>query len=188
MLLGNPKVKNDFTQLTGVELDESDQSLIILCSAPHSVTSTSPSVTYDIIDGVARRLRARGIKVVPPDEVAEWMDDNGSWKDVAEVAGPLNAGFAAHLDLTELSWREPGSKSLFRGRAFGTVRVYRIERSDDVAISHETFSQEFTDEYPFGPVSAESTSEEMFRRNFIKRLCSQMAMRFYDHEFSEKID
>ena len=190
MLLGNPKVKSDFSQLTGVDLEEdAARPLMILCSAPHSVTADFPGVQYDIIDGVARRLKAKGINIIPPDEVAEWLDDNGTWREITDVATPLKAGFVAHLDLAQLSWREEGSKTLFRGRTFGHLRVYRMEYVDEAAaVAHQVFDQEFTDTYPFAPVSAESTSEDMFRRGFIKRLCDQVAMRFYDHEFSDKIN
>lgn len=188
MLAGDPKATSEFSAQTGVKLEETDDAVLILCTAPHSIKQESPSIEYDILDGVARRLRLRNVKIVDPDKVADWLDDNGPWDDLTEIAVPLKADYVAHLDLSMVSYHEENSPTLYRGRANGHVTAYEIDDSDGTPIALEVFRREFRSKYPFGPISADNTSAEMFKKDYIDRLCDKLAMKFYDHKIAAEID
>ena len=187
MLFGDPLTQCEFRTSTGVDLLKSDQRLLILCSVPGWVRQDQPSIEYDIIDGVTRRLKSRGINVVDPGAVGGWLDDHGHWNDPAEIAGALDADYVARIDLDSVTYREPNSRSLFRGRATGNVYVYEIGKIDGRPSGLEKMSHEFMSEYPFAPVDADQTSAAVFEKQYLDRICSQLAMMFYDHRFSEKI-
>lgn len=188
MLFGDPMATSEFSAQTGIKLEESDKSVLILCTAPHAIKMESPSIEHDILDGVARRLRLRNVKIVDPDKVADWLDENGAWETLTDIAVPLKADYVAHMDLTMVSYHEDNSPTLYRGRALGNVYTYEIDDSDGTPTALEVFRREFKSTYPFGPISADNTSAEMFKKDYIDRLCDLLAMKFYDHKIAAEID
>jgi len=188
MLFGDPHVTSEFAVQTGLKLEESDKQLLILCSAPHSIKLQSPSIEYDIIDGVARRLRVQNVNVIDPDKVADWMDENGQWDQMTDIAIPLKADYVAHLDLSTIRYREENSQNLYRGQADGYVYAYEIDDSDGNPTAQEVFRREFKSTHPFAPVPANSVSAEIFKKDYLDRLCGQLAMKFYDHRVAAEID
>jgi hypothetical protein len=188
MLFGDPLVTSDFAVQTGFKLEESDKRVLILCSAPHAIKSESPAIEYDIIDGVARRLRVRNVNVVDPDKVADWMDENGEWDQMTEIAVPLKADYIVHLELSTIRYREENSPDIYRGHATGYVYAYEIKDFNGTPEAQEVFRREFTSKYPFGPVLANKVSAEIFKKDYLDRLCDQLAMKFYDHRVAAEID
>ena len=189
MLFGDPKIKNALDLSSGVNLAKSGKKVLVLCSVPHSIQFDSPSLDVDILNGVTRRLKTRGIKVVSPDDVATWLDDNGEWDDPAEVADELGAYYVIQIDLTRLSYNEDGAPNLFRGQAVGDLHGYEIREIDGTPRALEIYTQEFTSVYPRShPVSADQKSAALFRKEYLDRLCHQLALRFYDHRFSEEVE
>src|SRR5690606_36217545 len=77
MIFGDPVMPCAFTNMTRVDLAKEGKTVVVVCSTPEAVKSDFPSLNIDLLDGVARQLNRREIKVVSPDDVAAWMDDNG---------------------------------------------------------------------------------------------------------------
>ena len=189
MFFGDPKVACDFTRFTQVDLTETRQRLLVLCSAPHSILDEVPSIELDLLDGITRRLKRQGINVINPDDVANWLDDHGPWEDLSELAARFDAHYVAHINLQRLSYHEDGSPNLFRGQAAGTINGYEVRNSDGDVHVIETFVQEFNSIYPNSyPVSADQKSETLFQKEYLDRLCTKLAQKFYDHSFSEEIE
>ncbi|MGE3313959.1 MAG: hypothetical protein AB7O26_02505 [Planctomycetaceae bacterium] len=190
MLFGDPKVDCSFKKATKTDLSKEGRRILVVCSSPDSIKDEFPSVDYDLLDGVTRRLKTHGIKVVNPDEVATYLDDHGGrWEDVGDMGEHFNADFVVHIDLTRFTCREENSPSLLRGQAEGRVHAYRIADSPAGQQTSEVMDQEFVSTHPSGyPVSIDKKSAKVFNREYIDRVCTQLAQLFYDHPLSEEID
>jgi hypothetical protein len=118
------------------------------------------------------------IKVVRPDEIADWIDRH-DWNEVdfAEVGRGVSADFVVAVELTSFSLYE--GQTLYRGRANVKVRVLDIK-----AGGHEVFSRKLNEiTYPTsGGYSTTDSSEAKFRAAFLKNLADQVSLLFYDHD------
>jgi len=198
-LFGDPKVTSPFTAATGEKLTESDEAVVIICSAPHRVTANFPSVQIDIVDRVSRDLETQGIRVVPPGDVATWFDDHGEWGDYSELAAEFDAGYVLHVDLRKVDHRVPESDNLMRGHAEGTLSVHKVDGkkgsrilpsslNDHSASVRSMFDRNFKVEFPTSyPVPRESRSEEQFIQDFLDRVAIHLSQHLYDYKMSESI-
>ena len=48
-------------------------TVLVVCTTPTSVESDLATLKYDLIDGVARRMKLNGVKVINPDLVASYL-------------------------------------------------------------------------------------------------------------------
>jgi hypothetical protein len=185
MIFGDPQLKAEYKAFTHVDLTKGKHTLLIVCKTPEAVDQELSTLSLDVIDGVTRQLKREGIKVVDPDEVALWLDEHGGMpKDVSELARDekLKTDYIAVIDVQEFSYHEEHSVGLLRGRARGFLKVYRVSELDDDRMAAEVFTKEFTTVYPpHQPISEVSRSSDIFRRDFIHRVCDQLAHKFYDH-------
>jgi hypothetical protein len=183
MFFGDPLVKAEFTTFTRVDLTKGKHKLLIVCSTPEAVDTELSTLKLDIMDGVTRRLKTEGIKVVDPDKVAAWLDEHGGLpKDPSDLAHDFEVDYIAWIDVERFSYIEENSVRLLRGRAQGTLKVYRVSELDGERMAAAVFTKEFTTVYPtHQPISEVSRSAEIFRRDFTHRLCDQLAHKFYDY-------
>ncbi len=201
-LFGDPKVTSPFTAATGEKLTESEESIVIICDAPHGVTAGFPSVQIDVLDRVSRNLESQGVRVVPPGDVASWYDDHGEWGDYSELANEFDAGYVLHINLREIDHRVPESANLMRGNAEGHLTVYRVRKpkktslltgmSDDeprgMTSTSSVFDRDFKVEFPTSyPVPRETRSEEQFVQSFLDRVGLHLSQHLYDYNMSESI-
>lgn len=201
-LLGDPKVTAPFTAATGQKLTEIDESIVIICDAPHQVTDGFPSVQIDILDRVARDLETQGINVVPSGDVASWYDDHGEWGDYSELAEEFNAGYVLHINMRSIDHRVPESENLMRGNAEGHLSVYKINRPKKASLltgmkeeGYErtlpvtsVFDRDFKVQFPSSyPVPREARSEEQFVQSFLDRVGLHLSQHLYDYKMSDSI-
>ncbi len=185
MFFGDPELKSEFKAFTHVDLTKGKHTLLIVCRTPDAVDQQLSTLNLDLIDGVTRQLKREGISVVDPDDVAMWLDEHGGLpKDISELARDrkLTTDYIAVIDVQEFSYREENSSALLRGRARGFLKVYKVSQLDDERLASAVFTKEFTTIYPpHQPISEVNRSSEIFRRDFIHRVCDQLAHKFYDH-------
>lgn len=190
MAFGDPLVEADFTRATGVSLLEEEITVLIVCSTPESVKQEFPSVNFDLLDGISRELKRRGIGIISPNDVATWMDENGGrFDNLEELATEFDPDYVIHIDLEELSHRELNSPTLYRGRALGNIYAYRVRRLKDAEdrFLDEIFNQEYRSTYPeHYPLSADQVSARSFGKKYLDRISLQIAQMFYDHKASEE--
>lgn len=190
MLFGDPKAPSAFRAATHVDLVKEGSVVLIICTTPEALRAEWSSLNIDLLDGVTRRLKSQGIKVVNPDDVATWIDDNGgSFDDPTMLAQEFEADYIVHLDLDRFSFREENSKSLYRGRTHGNITAYRVEKVNGQPTARHAFEREFDSEYPGTyPVSADQTPEKVFQKRYMDRVCNQVSYLFYDHRLSEEME
>ena len=190
MVFGDPQAPSAFKQSTRIDLAKEGHRILIVCSTPDAVKTHFPSVDFDLLEGVTRRLKVRGVKVVDPDQVASWLDDHGGrWNDVAELAEKFHTDFVVHLDISKFTCQEDNSPTLLRGQSEGRVHVYRVADGPSGKLVSEVMDHEFTSTYPAGyPVSVEKKSSRLFTQEYLDRVCTKLAQIFYDHPLSEEIE
>ena len=188
MLTGDPTVTAQFQVMTGTDLTKGKHRVVVVCTVPAAVTEELSSLNVDLIDGVTRRMKLEGIDVVKADQVARWIDDNGGVvSDPNAMARAFDVDYVVWIDLQMFSLREDVSREqdqshLLRGRVQGFIRAYKVEEVGDDRLALTAFNREFTTTYPpHQPVSEVGRSALLFQKEFIDRVCDQLAETFYDH-------
>jgi hypothetical protein len=188
MLTGDPMVTSQFKVMTGTDLAKGKHKVVVVCTVPAAVTEEQSSLNVDLIDGVTHRMKLAGIDVVKADQVAQWIDDNGGVvSDPNAMARAFDVDYVVWIDLQAFSLRENAEHEqdhshLLRGRVQGFIRAYKVEEvgSDRVALT--AYNREFTTTYPpHQPVSEVGRSALLFQKEFIGRVCDQLAETFYNH-------
>ncbi|MFT5323070.1 MAG: hypothetical protein ACI8P0_000916 [Planctomycetaceae bacterium] len=188
MLFGDPKVASSFKTQTGVDLTDGEKSLLVVCRSPHLILNEAPTFEYDLTDGLLRRLKQKGVKVVSPDKVSRWLDDNGGeFDDVKELARDFDADFIAVVDVQSVRFFEENSKDMLKGHAQGTIRVHESTTIGGERTAYEAFRSGFSLEHPrFRPVSIHEMSAHAFQRQFIDTLTRQIARQFHDYQTTDE--
>ncbi len=183
MLTGEPLRPAQFRAMTGNDLTKGEQKIVIICSTPSSVDAELSSLNIDLIDGITRRMKVHGVNVIDPDEVAKWIDDNGGViTDPSEMARAFEADYVAWIDVYGFTLREENSPKLLRGRASGFVRVYEIQEVSGDRTALTAFNTEFKTTFPeHQPISETGRSALTFQKEFVDRMCDELAEKFYDH-------
>jgi hypothetical protein len=187
LLYGDPKMMSPFHAGTGYDLVEDDLTVLVIFSTPESVKSEFSSVEYDLTEETIRRLKSRNIKVVDPDDVATFIDDNGGyWEDASELAHHFEADIIVHVDLDSFTCIEENSPSLLRGRADGIAYGYDVRKVGDEKVAREIFVREFTSTHPRQtPVSADSISRSAFQKRYVDLMATQIGQMLYDYRASD---
>lgn len=197
MLFGDPKIPAEFRKATGTDLTDGKDSVVIICSAPHRLTSEFPSLQIDLVDRVTRILETHNIKVVPSGDVASWYDDHGEWGDYSELAAEFDAKFVVHITLREFTHRVEESPNLLQGKADGHISVHRVSKSGSSKLTDRNFvapvslafDRDIRLTYPKSyPVPLESRSEDLFTQGFMDRVALNISQLFYDYRMSDSID
>lgn len=188
MLVGDPKVPAAFKTQTGVDLTKGEKSLLVVCRSPHLILNEAPTFEYDLTDGLLRRLRQQGVKVVSPDKVSSWLDDNGGeFESVSELAKDFDADFIAVVDVQNVRFFEENSKEILKGHAQGTIRVHETTMLAGERTSYEAFRSGFSMDYPrFRTVSIHEMSEHAFQKQFMENLIKQIGRQFHDFATSDE--
>ncbi len=188
MFLGDPKVRSAFSAQTGVDLLEDEKKILIVCRTPSLMQGQMPTLQHDLTDSILRSLRQRGIQTVSPDDVADWLDDNGGeFQNASELAADFDTDYIAVIDVESLSFIEPNSPDMFRGAAQGAVRAYRVAEEGSRRTALQVFSSGFKTEYPrLNPVPSHSISERTFQKQFVQHLSQHLARQFYDYRMGDE--
>jgi hypothetical protein len=190
IFLGDVKVQSQFRQATHTDLAKLNRKVLVLCSASDTIHTSYASVDYDILEGVIHRLKTHGIhKIVSPDAVSGWLDDHGGrCDDLQELAEHFHAEYVIHIEVAQFTCIEDNSPNLLRGHSEGHVRAYHLDDGAPAKKLLEIMNSDFVSTYPAGnPISADKKSATNFQREYIERICLQLAQIFYDHTASEEM-
>jgi len=184
MFLGDPKVKSQFRTATGVDLTKGEKSILITCSAPHSVLSRYPSIQIDILDRMSRHLETRNVKIISSDKVSSWFDDHGDWGDFSELAENFSADYVMNIQIEVFRLDVPDSSNLQQGKINGNIQVLDCQSGSAPATA---FERRFNLAFPDYPVPKENKSERLFTEQFQDRVSLTLAQFLYDHRVSETV-
>ncbi|MBC8117800.1 MAG: hypothetical protein H7062_25705 [Candidatus Saccharimonas sp.] len=183
MLSGDPMIPAEFKSRTRVDLAKGKHTVLVVCTTPTSVESELATLKFDLIDGVSRRMKLNGVKVINPDLVASWIDEHGDvGSNPSGLARDFEADYIVHIDVESFGLREPSSPKLLRGQSSGFVRVFKVEEAGSERLAHNVYSNEFTSCYPtHQPISEQGRTALTFQKDYVDRVCDQLAQKFYDH-------
>ncbi len=183
-ILGDPLVTSQFEARTTVKLADGDKRLLVICTASHAVTGTEPALPIDLAAGVSSRLNLHGINVVDGDDVARWIDENGSWDDLSSLGQEFNADYIAVVNLDTVTYLEPNSNNLFRADARGMLTIHELIPlgPEKVVRAVERYRSPINEQYPrSAPISSDLSSEAMFRKRALDYVCTVIARHFHDY-------
>ncbi len=183
MLTGDPMIPAEFKSRTRVDLAKGKHTVLVVCTTPTSVESELATLKFDLIDGVSRRMKLNGVKVINPDLVATWIDEHGdAGPNPSDLARDFEVDYIIQIDVESFGLREPSSPKLLRGQSSGFVRVFKVEEAGPQRIAHNVYSNEFASSYPtHQPISEQGRTALTFQKDYVDRVCDQLAKKFYDH-------
>lgn len=184
MFFGDPKQKSQFRRSTDVDLTKGEKKLLIACSAPHGVLNRFPAIQIDLVDRMSHLLKTRGVKVIPSDDVATWLDDNGDWGDFGELSARFKADYVVHVTITRFEVDVPNSSNLQQGRMSCRVEILDCKKTGSPT---GVFDNTYDMSYPKFPIQKENKSERIFLESFMKNVSTSLAQLLYDHRASEVI-
>jgi hypothetical protein len=188
MILGDPVTEAAFHQRTGVKLCEKN-NVILFATAPVTVIDENGSLTYDVIDQMARRFALRKINVVNSNEVQRLIDRKAGASDPAFLAREFQeADYIIHIKFSGYGIKEPNSPNLYRGYAAGLASAWSARGGGEGGGPRhvvQVFEQEFQIEHPKHPVSRDSMSINAFEKQFVDEISRKLGILFYDHPTSE---
>jgi hypothetical protein len=188
-IFGDPKLPSEFRTRTGVDLTKSEKKLLVVVRTPQSVEGDMPSLSLDLIDSIARRLKLHGVNIVNPDDVAKWIDQNGGRFDhPSELAQHFDTDYIAVIDVEQFRLHDPNSPNLYHGTASGQMQVFEVQKIAGSKDALQVFAGNFRNQYPpHGPVPGESLSSSMFMRRFVDHLSDRLGSRFYDYRLGDEM-
>ena len=188
LLFGDPKLPSEFTTLTKEDLTKGLKTILVVCSTVEGVEDEVSTLKLDLIDGITRRMRQEGVKIIHPDRVADWMDEHdGIVSNPQELVKDFETDYIAWIDVQTYSLHEPNSPKLLRGQTSGYIRVFKVEEHNGQRMAYRVYEREFALTYPqHQPISVQGRGLEVFQKDYMKQLCDLLAERFYDHSVGAK--
>ena len=169
------KIKAEFDGLEG-------KRVAVACVS--NASSYGPNSICSLLErsvGAILQQEVEDIDMIPTDEVADWIDNNG-WDqtDYREIGRGIDADMVLAIDLDGLRLHE--GRTLYKGRADVVVTVYDMTDGGKVAFRKEMF------EFAFPRSGARHTteiSEGSFRRLFVTVLAKSVTKYFHDYHIEE---
>ncbi|MGB0738734.1 MAG: hypothetical protein ACPGXX_01600 [Planctomycetaceae bacterium] len=185
LLFGDPKTTCAFRRSTGVDLEDGDHRVLVVCDTPYSVQSHFPTLRMDVVEHMTRELHQRGIDVVESDDIADWIDNHGGWGDLSELAEESEVDYLVHIEVQSFAIDVPGSDALYQGKLSGRVQVTDFGHSSGPRLVME---ETYAVTWPRSPTHrAEGTSRQMFADRFIRDVSSSFSQLLYDYRVSEAV-
>ena len=183
MVMGEPLIPAEFRSMTKEDLTKGKQTVLVVCSAPESVDAENSTLAYDLIEGVTRRMKRHGIKVINPDDVSSWIDEHGGiGSDPTELANEFDTDYIVFIEVQTFGFRQPNTPKMLRGQATGFVRAFEVTEIAGHRRVSNVFGTEFTSTYPkHQPVSEQGRTSVIFQKEYMERFCDMLASKFYDH-------
>lgn len=161
------------------------QSVAILIYTDVAVQYDYPYARLGLSMALTSELKKRieGIKVIPPERVVTYQDQNVHWEsmDRSRLGRAFDVDYLLYVVLDEYTMREPGSVNLFRGRIRAHANLYETSKPENEACVWT--GEEFSVIYPqHAPTGQPGQDDSRIRYETEKRFAELLAKRFYEHE------
>ena len=182
---GPPSVEPKFDEETKESMTDPDVKVVVVCFAPDEINHSFEIIDHELAQYVSFQLHAHKIKVVPPDLVKGWLEENKDWDKPEEIGAYFKVTHVIYIDLNEFTLYEEGSPNLYRGRAESIVSVWKM---DEDTHAEKIFSQEKTSKYPMHqPVSSGDKTYTTFKGEYLTRLSDEIGRFFYEYYIADEI-
>ncbi len=183
---GPPSIEPDFDSMTKKSMTAKEVTVAVICYAPLEVKYDFSAIDHELAKYLTYRLVQHKVKVVNPDRVRAWMDENAdNWDEPSEIGKALNAKYVVYLDLESFNLWEKNSHNLYRGRAEGLVSVFEIDADGE---GEKIYMKEITSRFP---TTAPRVSTEVpyatFKQQYLSRLSEEIGRLFYEQYRNDDI-
>ena len=185
LLGGPPSVEPKFDEETKESMTDPDVRVVVVCFAPDEIKHSFESIDHELALYVTHRLHEHNIKVVPPDLVKGWLEENKDWDKPEEIGAHFKVTYVIYIDLNVFSLYEQGSPHLYRGKAESIVSVWKMDEDNH---AEKIFSQEKVSKYPIHqPVNSGDKTYSTFKGEYLSRLSDEIGHFFYEYYISDEI-
>lgn len=189
MFWGDPTITCEFTRATRIDLRKSQKTVAVVCTAPASVENEYPGINGNILQNVIQTMKREGVEVVSSSKMNRFLDDrHGMFDGPDDLAESIDADYIIHIEIEDLTHRVEKSPDLFQGKSQGKVHVYEVVEEDGRKTAQQVMLSKFDSLYPTNaPMSASRVSGEHFQREYVRRVSTQLAQKFYHHPASDTV-
>lgn len=185
LIAGPPTVEPEFDKKTSESMTDKDVTVAVVCFAPTEIRYSYDSIDNELSKYVAFRLAEHKIKIVPPDRIRAWLDENKDWDKPEEIGSAFDTTYVVYIDLNEFSLREEGAANLYRGRSEAVVSVWKM---DEDGTAEKIFSMEKVSKFPqHQPISEAEETYGNFKARYLSRLSDEIGRFFYEYSNADEI-
>ena len=182
---GPPSVEPEFDKETKESMTDKDVRVVVVCFAPNEIKYSFESIDHELAQYVSYQLHQHKIKVVPPDLVKGWLEENKDWDKAEEIGAFFKTTHVIYIDINEFTLYEEGSPNLYRGRAECIVSVWKM---DDDNHAEKIYSSQKISKYPLHqPVSSGDKTYITFKGEYLTRLSDEIGRFFYEYYIADEI-
>jgi hypothetical protein len=183
---GPPSIEPAFDAETKESMTAKDVTVAVVCYAPNEVKYSFEDVDEELAKYVSFQMHARKIKVISPDHVKAWLDENKDWDEPSEIGAAFKATYVVYIDLNEFSLYEEGSATLYRGHAEAIVSVWKMDENHEHA--EKIFAKEKISRFPLHkPIASTEESYSNFKARYLTRLSEEIGRLFYEYYLGDDI-
>ena len=143
------------------------------------------AIDAELAKYVTFRLVQHKVKVVNPEQVRAWLDENTDWDEPSEIGKALNVKYVVYIDLESFNLYEENSPHLYRGRAEGLVSVFEIGEDGE---GEKIYSKEITSKFPLQQArDCTDVAYATFKQQYLTRLSEEIGRLFYEHYAGDDI-
>ncbi len=179
LLGGPPSIEPDFDLMTKKSMTAKDITVAVVCYAPLEVKYDFNAIDHELAKYVGFRLRDHKIKVISPDLVRAWLDENAdNWDEPSEIGKALNVKYVVYIDIESFNLWEEHSHTLYRGHAEGVVSVFEIDEDGE---GEKIYTKELASRFPtIAPRAATDVPYATFKAQYLSRLSQEIGRLFYE--------
>lgn len=182
---GPPSIEPNFDRETKESMTDRNVTVAVICYAPTEVRYNFESVDHELARYVTFRLQQHKIKIINPDSVKAWLDENKDWDKPEEIGAAFKTTYVVYIDLNDFSLYEEGSATLYRGRSEAIVSVWKM---DDDGEAERIFQEEIRSRFPLHqPKAASEETYSSFKARYLSRLSEEIGRLFYEYYVADDI-
>lgn len=186
LLHGPPTIEPDFDAETGESMSNPGVTVAVVCFAPKELLWKFPNIDDQVAGMVARQMGQNHIKVIEPEFVRAWVDENPEWERAEEIGKRFETTYVVEVELADFSLHEGNSTTLFRGHTEAYVHVVKMD--DDHQSGERVFTKEVDFAFPTRvPRSSYDVSLIEFQKEYLSRLSERIGFLFYERFHGDMI-
>ena len=177
---GPPSIEPDYDSMTKKSMTDKGVVVAVHCFADKTVLLDHSRVDRELARFVSARLHKHEIKVIQPDLVQRWIDQNPEYSGPEEIGLGVGATHVIQIDVPQFTIFEENSQDLYRGRSEVTVTVYEIDKENETG--EPIYDKKLISRFPLAtPRSAQEVSRQTFLVQYLTRLSEEVGRLFYEH-------
>lgn len=185
LIAGEPKVPPAYKL---VEKRKDTKRVLVLAFADTGLRWGYQAIDDELTGLLSSQLQLgdKRLEVVPDRSVREWKDRNADWvdKDPQMIGEHFDVDYVLFVEITSFSLNTTQNQFLLQGHCDVLFKVWDVNKESMV------FSDVFEKDYPTerSIELQDVTSEEQFRRLFLRRIAEELSWYVVPHRAADEIE